>query len=976
MPPRMRTRSAGRPAAKSLKGGMGERVGRGGRGRRPREGNDERVEDLNGQGNDKGLGANGGVEGANKGNLLPAMLAQVSNRGNVGNQNGNVVNENIQENVGNVLVNGNRVGCSYKEFLACNPKEYDGKGGVVVLTRWIEKMENVQDMSGCSNDQKVKYTAGSFVGKALTWWNSQIRTLSREVVVSMSWNDFKFMMIQEFCPSHEMQKLESELWNHAMVRAGHAVYTDRFHELARLVPHLISGTLTDEAVRNESVKKVKKRVNVGETSKDKNGRDDNKRTRTENVFCTIVNPVGRDNMGTWPKCTTCNSYHAPGGPCRTCFNCNCPGHLEKDYRGVLRNVNPINARNPTVKACYECGSTDYFRSACPRLNRAQEPEGNRPNQVFANKGGQGRGNQGNQARGRAFMLGAEDARQDPNIMTEPSELGFRYEIEIASWQLVDIDKVIKGCKLEIEGHIFDIDLIPFGHGSFDVIIGLPPLWETEFQIELIPEAVPIAKSPYHLAPSELEELSGQLKELQDKGSKFFSKDSPRSGYQPLCMHEDDIPKTAFKTRYGHFEFTVIPFGLTNASAVFIDLMNRVCRPYLDKFVIVFLDDILIYSKTQEEHVEYLRLVLGLLKKEKLYAKFSKCEFWRREVQFLGHVINGNGIHVDPNKIEAVKNWKALRTLTKVRSFLGLARYYCRFIENFSKIAKSLTILTQKCKTLIRVQKTIEIELFSNYDCEIRYHPSKVNVVADALSRKEIVKPKRVRAMNITIQSSIKDRILSGQKEAVDEFAGLQKGLDEMIEQRSDGTLYYLDRIWVPLKGEVKAEHQRPSGLLQQHEIPDYKMDRLARLYLNGIVARHGVPISIISNHDSRFTSRFWQSMQEALGTCLDMIMAYHPQTDGQSERTIQTLKDMLRTCVLDFGGSWDVHLPLVEFLYNNSYHSSVRCAPFEALYGRKYCSPIMWAEVGEGQLIGPELVQETTKKISQIMDRLKAARNR
>ncbi|GJX36925.1 putative reverse transcriptase domain-containing protein [Tanacetum coccineum] len=219
--------------------------------------------------------------------------------------------------------------------------------------------------------------------------------------------------------------------------------------------------------------------------------------------------------------------------------------------------------------------------------------------------------------------------------------------------------------------------------------------------------------------------------------------------------------------------------------------------------------------------------------------------------------------------------------------------------------------------------------------------------------------------------------------------------------------------------KVKAEHQRPSGLLQQPEIPvwkwegiamdfvtklprtssghdtiwvivdrltksthflpmceDYKMERLARLYLNEIVARHGVPISIISDRDSRFTSRFWQLMQEALGTRLDMSMTYHPQTDGQSKHTIQTLEDMLRACVLDFGGSWDVHLPLVEFSYNNSYHSSVRCAPFEALYGRKCRSPIMWAEVGEGQLIVTELVQETTEKISQIKDRLKVARDR
>ncbi|GKD57710.1 putative reverse transcriptase domain-containing protein [Tanacetum coccineum] len=297
-------------------------------------------------------------------------LGVISNQGNVGNQNGNVVTENVQENVRNVLVNGNRVGCSYKEFLACNPKEYDGKGGVVILTRWIEKMEYVQDMSGCSIDQKVKYTTGSFV---------------------------------EFCPSHEMKKLETELWNHAMVRAGHAAYTDRFYELARLVPHLvtlesrmidryvyglapqirgmvaatepktiqkvvhISGSLTNKAVRNGLIKKVEKKGNVGEPSKDKNGRGDNKRTRIGNAFATTANPVGRDNTGTWPKCTTCNSYYAPRGPYRTCFNCNRPGYLAKDCRGVPRNVNPINAKNPTVRACYECGSTDHVRSACREI---------------------------------------------------------------------------------------------------------------------------------------------------------------------------------------------------------------------------------------------------------------------------------------------------------------------------------------------------------------------------------------------------------------------------------------------------------------------------------------------------------------------------------------------------------------------------------------------------------------------------------
>ncbi|GKD22835.1 putative reverse transcriptase domain-containing protein, partial [Tanacetum coccineum] len=186
---------------------------------------------------------------------------------------------------------------------------------------------------------------------------------------------------------------------------------------------------------------------------------------------------------------------------------------------------------------------------------------------------------------------------------------------------------------------------------------------------------------------------------------------------------------------------------------------------------------------------------------------------------------------------------------------------------------------------------------------------------------------------------------------------------------------YVSKYLTCLK--VKAEHQRPSGLLQQPEIPeDYKMERLAKLYLNEIVARHGVPILIISDRDSCFTSRLWQSIQEALGTRLDMSMAYHPQIDGQSEHTIRTLEDMLRACILDFEGSWDVYLSLVEFSYNHSYHSSMRCAPFEALYGRKCRLPIMWAEVGEGQLIGHELVQETNEKISQIKDKLKVARDR
>ncbi|GJY66585.1 hypothetical protein Tco_0468823 [Tanacetum coccineum] len=390
------------------------------------------------------------------------MLAQVSNRGNVGNQNGNVVNENVQENIGNVIVNGNRVGCSYKEFLACNPKEYDGKGGAVVLTRWIEKMESVHDMSGCSIDQKVKYTAGSFVGKALTWWNSQIRMLSWEVAVNM------FHELARLVPhlvTPESRMIERYVYGLALQIRGMVAATEP-KTIQKVVQ--ISSALTDEAMRNGSIKKVEKRGNVGETSKDKNGRDDNKRTRNGNVFATTVNPIRRENMVLGPSVP-------PAAPTM---------HPE----GLVAHASTVTAR--------------------------------------------GHGNQGNQARGRAFMLGAEEACQDPNIVT-------------ASGQLEEIDKVIKGCKLEIEGHVFDIDLIPFGHRSFDVIIeteekarllmsakasdkkqeeivvvrdfpevfpddlsGLPPIREIEFRIELILGATPVAKSPYRLAPSKMEELFG------------------------------------------------------------------------------------------------------------------------------------------------------------------------------------------------------------------------------------------------------------------------------------------------------------------------------------------------------------------------------------------------------------------------------------------------------------------------------------
>ncbi|GJS80039.1 putative reverse transcriptase domain-containing protein [Tanacetum coccineum] len=701
--------------------------------------------------------------------------------------------------------------------------------------------------------------------------------------------------------------------------------------------------------------------------------------------------------------------------------------------------------------------------------------------------------------------------------------------------------------------------------------GLPPPRQVEFRIDLVPGAAPVARAPYRLTSFEMKELSGapvlfvkkkdgsfrmcidyrELNKLtvknryplpriddlfdQLQGSSVYSNIDMRSGYHQLRIKEEDILITAFRTRYGHFEFQVMPFGLTNAPAVFMDLMNRVCKPYLDKFVIVFIDDILVYSKDEEEHGKHLKIILELLKKERLYAKFSKCDFWLDSVQFLGHVIDHSGVHVDPTKIEAIKRFSLIsKPMTKLtqknkkyewgkeeeEAFQTLKQKLCSapilalpegtedFIVYYDASLKGYgAVLMQREKVITYASRQLKvheenytthdlelgavvftlrlwrhylyrmkwIELLSDYDYEIRYHPEKANVVADALSQKVRDKPLRVRALMMTAHNDLPKQIREAQGEAMKrknvKTENLGRLTKPIFEFRPDGTRCFGNRVWLPRYGglrdlvmheshkskyfihpgsnkmyqdlrllywwpnmkadiatsvskcltcaKVKAEHQKPSGFLQQPEIPVWKweritmdfvsglprtssgydmiwvivdrltksahflpmkktdsMEKLTRLYLKEIVCRHGVPVSIISDRDSHFTSNFWRSLQKALGTNLDMSTAYRPQMDGQSERTIQTLEDMLRAYVIDFESSWDLHLPLVEFSYNNSYHAGIKAAPYEALYGRKCRSPVYWSEVGDSQLTGPELIRDTTEKIVQIKNRLLTARSR
>nr|GEV16781.1 putative reverse transcriptase domain-containing protein [Tanacetum cinerariifolium] len=366
---------------------------------------------------------------------------------------------------------------------------------------------------------------------------------------------------------------------------------------------------------------------------------------------------------------------------------------------------------------------------------------------------------------------------------------------------------------------------------------------------------------------------------QLQGSSVYSKIDLRPGYHQLRVRDEDIHKTAFRTRYGHYEFQVMPFGLTNAPAVFMDLMNRVCKPYLDKFVIVFIDDILIYSRKKAEHANHLRIILELLRKEKLYAKFSKCDFWIRTVQFLGHLIDSQGLHVEPVKIEAIKNWASPTTPTKIRQFLGPTA----IIGEDQDMA--FQILKQKlCEALILALPEGNNDFvvycdtsIQDYDCEIRYHPGKANVVVDALSRKRIIKSRRVKPLGVrslimTIHSSLPSQILKAQTEALKEEnvqAENLQGMEKAFKICTDGTRC--------IKNQKHQMDMTPSGSLSII---------LPNLRISFLLEKRKV----------------WTLLP---GTQLDMSTAYHPETDGQSKRTIQTLEDMLRACAIDFGKGWE-----------------------------------------------------------------------
>ncbi|GJZ78132.1 putative reverse transcriptase domain-containing protein, partial [Tanacetum coccineum] len=860
---------------------------------------------------------------------------------------------------------------------------------------------------------------------ALTWWNGQIRTLGPEAY-AMTWEVLKKKMTNKYCPQGEIKKLEIKLWNLKVKGNDVPAYTECFQKLTLICIKFIAN-------ETEKVDKY-----ISGLPDNIYGNVKSSRPKTLDETIELANDLMDQKLHTYAERSTGNTNVA---------------NTQKG-NGVAPKGNVGNAEK--------------------RGNALGNPDSNVVTGMFLLN---------NHYASILFDTGADrsfiSTAFSSLINITPTSLENCYDVELADGKLVGIDTIIRG--------LFGADIRQerggrVGRKTNKGRTNRP----VEFQIDLILGAAPVARAPS--SPWGAPVL-------------FVKK---KDGSFRMCIDYRELNKLTVKNRYPILRIDDL-FDQLQGSSIYskIDLRSGYAIQ-TDK-----------RTCDEKGHEEYLKAILELLKKEQLYAKFSKCEFWIPKVQFL-----------------------------------GFAGYYRRFIEGFSKIAKSMTKLTQKgikfdwgekeentfqlikqnlcsapildlpegsedfvvyCdashkglgvvlmqreKVIAYVSRQLKVyeknyttydlelglvvfalkiwrhylygtrctvftdhkslqhildqkelnmrhcrwlELLSDYDCDIRYHPGKANVVADALSRKEWTKPLRVRALVMTIGLNLPKRILEAQietlktKNLVNEDVGemLRKDISkEILEPHAYGTLCLHGRSWLPCYGDlrsvimheshkskysihpssekmyqdvkklywwpnmkadiatyvskcltcakVKAEHQRPSGLLVQPAVPDWKwdnitmdfitklprssqgfdticvivdrltksahfllirendpLDKLARLYLNRVVARHGIPALIICDRDGRFTSNFWKSFQKALGTDISMSTAYHPETDGQSERTIQTLEDMLRACVIDFGKGWVKHLPLAEFSYNNSYHASIKVAPYEALYRRK-----------------------------------------
>nr|GEX85270.1 putative reverse transcriptase domain-containing protein [Tanacetum cinerariifolium] len=957
--------------------------------------------------------------------------------------------------------------CSYTDFMKCQPLNFKGTEGVVGLSQWLEKMESVFHISGCAIDNQVKFATCTLLGAALTWWNSHVRTLSHDAAYAMTWGTLKKKLMDKYCPKARAYTAgpgEKKVYTRDL-----PLYTKcNYHHTGQCPPKCgkckrYGRTTMDCRVNTNNNNNNKKAGacyecgNTGHIKKNcpklKNHGNGSRNGIAQGRVYALGGRDARPNSNVTTGTFFLNNRYAKilfdTGVERsfvsTIFSALIeitPTTLENHYDVELADRKIIGV-NTIIRSC-----TLNFMNHPFNIDLMPVPVGSFD-----------------------VIIGMDWlTKYHGVIICDEKIVCVPFGRELLIFQ-GNRDNQREESRLNIISCTKAQEYLSkdFPEVFPEYLSGIPPARPVEFQFDLLPGVVPVAWAPYRLAPSEIRELVEQLQELFDKGfirlsssswgapvlfvkkkdksfrmcidyrelnkltvknryplpriddlfdqlqgSSVYSKIDLQSGYHQLRVHEEDIPKTAFRTRYEHYEFQG-----EKEEAAFQLIKQKLCSA-----------PILVLPKGSKNFIVYCDashkgLGAVLMQNEKVIA-YASQQLKIHEKNYKTHDL-GLGAVVFALKIS--------------RHYLYRTR--CIVFTDHNSLQH---ILDQK---ELNMRQRRWLELLSDYDCDIHYHPGKANVVADALSRKEQFRPLRVRALVITMGLNLPKKILEAQTEALmsenlstEDIRGMLRKdlLKEKLEPRADVTLCLNNRSWVPCIGDLRTliMHESHKSKYSIHpgsdkmyrdlkklywwpnmkaniatyekitmdfitKLPkttnDYDtiwvivdrltksahfllirendpIEKLMKLYMKEVVTRHGVPVSIISDRDGRFTSLFWQALHKALGTQLDMSTAYHPETDGQSERMIQTLEDMLRACVIDFGKSWDRHLPLVEFSYNNSYHTSIKAAPYEALYGRKYRSPVYWAEVGDAQLTGPEIIHETTKEIVQIKSRIQAARDR
>nr|GEU70252.1 hypothetical protein [Tanacetum cinerariifolium] len=706
--------------------------------------------------------------------------------------------------------------CTFLSFMKCNPTPFHGKEWAIC--RWFEKSEMVFNISECTERNNVKFDVATLQGRALTWWNYQVATLGLEVTNGKSWGDMKKMIMEEFCPNEEVQRLEDELRSLKLRDTNIAAYTQRFNELVLLCP---------EAVPAEK-KKVEAYIK-GLPENIKGEKQGNARAMTNA-------PTEQGGYkGNKPLCNSFKKHHT-GNCTLTCHNYGRLGHYVRDCK---KKAVATSANTQSTLVFYGCGEKGHTQNYCPNKNNPQ----------------------GEEACGQAYVIKEADKNQGPNVVMgtfllnnhyvtilfdsgsdksfmntsfsqminiDPVRLDTNYEVELADGRVASTNIVLKGCTINLVDHLFKTDLMPIELGNFDVMIGmdwlveqdtvimcgkkvvhvpyknktlvvegdksasrlkviscikarkyiergLPPPRQVEFGIDLVPGVAPVARAPYRLAPSEMKELAKQLQELSEKG--FICPNSSPWGAPVLFVKKKD----------GSFR-----------------ICHSLCLPQL---------------RTHEENYTAHDLEL----------------------------------------------WAVVFALRLCRHYLYGTK--CMVYTDY----KSLQYILDQKELNMRQRRWIK--LLSDYDCEIRYHPGKANVVDNALSRKER-EPIRVRALVMRVHPNLHEQIRNAQSEAVKKKNVEAENLGRLLKTPSG-----YDSIWVIVDRLTKSAH------LLSVKTTD-NMDKLTQLYLKEIVCRHGVPTSIISDRDSKFTSRSWRSLQGALGTRLDMSIMYHPKKDGQKPTKI------------------------------------------------------------------------------------------